>query len=557
MPRVPVYDNLQSSVAPQPAAQFQGPSGPQAGAIAADQLSRTGQALSSAGGMLGRIAMEEQQAADQSLTDEATNQLMQADTKLRLDALATKGRTALERPDGKSLPDEYAQRLDQVVQDIAGKALHTDNQRAMFRRTATAVRGRMYEALGRHVAQQQGQFDTDRRQSTLDTAYQRSALLYGDTNAVAESQSAVASVVGEMVAANGWDATKDKAQIEALTVKAYTPLHAGVINGLINSGNLTGAKAYYDATGTQIDAGVRLKLHDALMVGDFESRTQAGAESIWEASKGDATAALKAAREKFTGKEEDAVVTRIKTLDAERVALRERAQGDAADSAWRTYATTGSVSKIPATVLAAMDGKALEALRRTARVDADARIERTQVKTDPAVYYALSMAAAQDPNFKTEDLRHYFDKLGPAERKHFIDLQAKANTPEAGEQVVAVGAQKSAMVDALGLKGERAGIFHQEADKALFAAQTEKRAPLNQDERQKILDRLVLQGDVKGRWSNVRMFEAINEGRADTFKPEFSDNDRRKASAALRRQGITAPTDDQINATLRALYKVK
>nr|WP_315463924.1 hypothetical protein [uncultured Rhodoferax sp.] len=557
MPRVPTYSNLETSVAQQPNVRFQGLGGPQAGAIAAEQASQMGQATTQLGGAVARIAIAEQARVDASLSDAAMNQLIQADTNLRLEALSTKGRDALERPNGKSLPSEYAEKLDQAIGDIESKSLHSTAQKAAFRQNANALRGRMYEALGQHVVRQQGQFDADRRQSTLDTAYQRSSLLYGDANAVAEAQGAVASVVNETIAANGWSPDKDKAQIDALTVKAYTPLHAGVLLGMVNSGNLAGAKAYYDANGPQIDAGVRLKLHDTLQTGEFEARTQAGAQAIWEANKSDPAAALKAAREQFSGKEEDAVVTRIKTLDAERVQLRERAQSTAADDAWRTYTDTGTIAKVPATVLAAMDGKALEALRRTARVDAEARAGRAEVKTDPAIYYALSMAAAQDPNFKKEDLRNYFDKLGPSERKHFIDLQAKANTPDAGEQVVAVGAQKKAMTDALGLKGERAGIFHQEADRALYAAHAAKRAPLDQDERQKILDRLVLQGDVKGKWSNVRLFEAIAEGRADTFKPEWSDTDKRKATAALRSRGITAPTDEQINATLRAVYGVK
>ena len=58
-----------------------------------------------------------------------------------------------------------------------------------------------------------------------------------------------------------------------------------------------------------------------------------------------------------------------------------------------------------------------------------------------------------------------------------------------------------------------------------------------------------------GRWfgtSSSRAFEADANGLP--FTPKFSDADRRKAEAALQRQGIKQPTQAQIEATLRAAY---
>ena len=97
-----------------------------------------------------------------------------------------------------------------------------------------------------------------------------------------------------------------------------------------------------------------------------------------------------------------------------------------------------------------------------------------------------------------------------------------------------------------------------EADKALRAAQATKGSKLTDAERQKVLDRLVLSGETPGKvWgtNTVRAFEASAQGRS--FTPTFDDNQKRKATAALQRQGIKNPTPQQVEAVLRATYSTQ
>lgn len=182
-----------------------------------------------------------------------------------------------------------------------------------------------------------------------------------------------------------------------------------------------------------------------------------------------------------------------------------------------------------------------------------------EVSTDPNIYYALTQAAVNEPQaFAREDMRAYFDRLSPTDRKHFVDLQARLSKPGEAEQIATTTQQKAAMVQALGLKGETAGVFHQQADKALMAAQNAKGAPLSQDERQKVLDRLVMQGTTPGSWfgtSSVMAFQAAAQ--AKPFTPEFTDVQKRQATQALQRNGVANPTPQQIEATLRGVYGVK
>jgi len=193
--------------------------------------------------------------------------------------------------------------------------------------------------------------------------------------------------------------------------------------------------------------------------------------------------------------------------------------------------------------------------RDTVMSFADKVAKGAQVTTDPNTYYALTMMAADQPMvFAGLDLRMYFDKLAPAERKHFVDLQAKTGKGDV-EDIATVTQQKSAMVQALGLKKEKAGIFHQQADLALLQAAREKGRALTQTERQQVLDQLVIRGDIAGRWRDGYAFEARAQGRG--FTPEFSDDDRRKAIAALAREGNTNPTEAQIQDTIRWAYGLR
>jgi hypothetical protein len=213
-----------------------------------------------------------------------------------------------------------------------------------------------------------------------------------------------------------------------------------------------------------------------------------------------------------------------------------------------------------------MDGADLASLQRTAKADVEARTKGTEVKTDPNVYYALTQEAMMNPDFKDPtkvDLRKYFDKLSPGDRNHFINLQRTIGTKNEAPEAVTVQQQITATTKQLGLKDEKAGMFTSEANKALFAAQVQKGGKLNQAERQKVIDGLVLEGEVlSGSFflpdSNMRRFEARARGKEADFKPEFTDAQRARAREALIRTGeIKNPTRAQIDAVLYETYGIE
>jgi soluble lytic murein transglycosylase len=178
------------------------------------------------------------------------------------------------------------------------------------------------------------------------------------------------------------------------------------------------------------------------------------------------------------------------------------------------------------------------------------------VKTDPNVYYALTMQSSADPQkFAVTDLRGFVDKLSASDHKHFMDMQAKAVEPGKADDIASSTQQKSAMVAALGLNGEKKGVFMQEADKALYAEQMRKGKELDQSERQRVLDRLVLEGSMSGGFFGNKSgysFEASAQGR--DFTPKFNDDQRRQAIQAFKRNGLNNPTDEQITTLLNARF---
>jgi hypothetical protein len=553
VPKVPTYDSFQVAPSVQPNARF---NAPQISDAPAQQMQQAGQSLMRSGSQFASIEVDAVNQANQTRVNDALNKAVESRLRLTYDPqggyVHLRGNAALERPDGKLLDEEFTEKYQQQLNQI-GESLGNGAQRQIFQQRAGELVTQFRGNLVQHVAKEFATYQDGVLDGTIKTNTLQMAASWGDPQLLTQSQEAIKAAVVERGRLQGLSGQ----QIEANMVAALSPGNMAVIQGAIDAGMTDYAKEYLTQHEKALVPEARLQAKKILDASDFETRAQTNSEKFMTEAGGDVSKALAMARENLTGKDEDAAVTRIKMLDAERVTLRERVQKDAADNAWRVYADTGSLRGIAPSIMSAMDGKDLDALRRTARADADAKRSRTEVKTDPNIYYALSMAAATNPNFKDEDLRRYFDVLSPGDRKHFIDTQAKMQRPGESEQIATAQQQIGAVIKSLNLRNEDAGLFTMEANKALFAAQQSAGKPLDDQQRQKVLDGLVLKGEVPGTiWNSSTMrFKANAEGQ--TFVPKFSQVQKNQATAALQRQGITNPTQEQIDAVLRATYSVK
>lgn len=224
MPRIPTYDNFQVAPNTVPQNRFQGVQ-PNAQSIetpdiAGKQAQQTGQAMQQFGGAIGRIAQEMQQKADMGRVDDGMNQLVKARTDLAAEALQFNGRNALERPNGKSLADEYSEKLKTLAGEIDA-SLGNDNQRQAFRQQAAQVGQQLYGTLTSHMVSQQKVYRADTQKATLELAIDQAARLGQDEEIFTQSLGAIRATVFDQVMENGGNEQIAEAQYRKTADVAY------------------------------------------------------------------------------------------------------------------------------------------------------------------------------------------------------------------------------------------------------------------------------------------------------------------------------------------------
>ena len=184
MPKVPVYDGFQATPNALPQVRLGVPEMPD---IAGRQAQQVGQGLAAAGGKLGDIALSLQEQANETRIRDAEDRLRESYLQLKHDKdagfLHVKGINALERPDQKSLADEYADTLAKRRDEIM-QSLGNDAQRGRFAAEAqkllTTMRGEAWE----HTAKEYAAYALSSEDSRHQTALRELALGYNNPQAV-------------------------------------------------------------------------------------------------------------------------------------------------------------------------------------------------------------------------------------------------------------------------------------------------------------------------------------------------------------------------------------
>jgi hypothetical protein len=507
MPVVPTYDNLRTSVAPMPGPQVGPMDGP------ARQSAQFGEAVGRAGGALQSIMLDEQQRADQTRIADAMNQAVAARLRLTHDQndgyTRLVGRSALERPDGKGLDEEYAGRLKGDI-DAIDAGLGNDQQRRVFRQQA----GQMLVQFGADVAQyrnrQHTAYQISTAEGTIATARDMASLESGNPEAVAQAQGAIKAAVYELGRLHGWSAQETLAK----TVEQLSPMHASVVASSVDGGRLDYARQYMDQVKAELTPQARMQLGAALKIGDTNARAQAFGDEV--IGKGlTLSDALGEARKRFEGGAEVAAVREVKDRFAEQEIARARDVKAVGSAAWSAVMATG---RIPPTMLADLRAKApeeerqirdwLEAKQRRAKADAEGKQQ-----TDMDVYYGLRRMAMDDPAaFSALDLRRSQPYLKDGDLKHLIEIQGSISKGDAkameSQRVVkqTLGAIR-AEVTAIGIdlspkegspQANETARFLGALTQALDDATRGKGAPLTPDEAKRIGMGMVREGVEQG-----------------------------------------------------------
>lgn len=457
--------------------------------------------------------------------------------------------------DAFGLPESVPKSFD----DFTGKLMQSPMSPIAKQKVQELVLTRRDQALGfvdRHVLQQRQVFDQGQLNADLDSMTRRATdlALGGDmATSSAEIQLAKSRYVGSMKAKG-----RSEEEIANGLAVLSSNAHASIVGALVDT-DPASAEGYYEKHKNEIEVSKRGVLHKAIGVAVGIRRAQTFADGV-VASGMEEGEALKQARGQFSGEDEKAVVAEIKTRFAEQTAARERQQRTAADEAWAIYGRSGKATDLPPSLLARLDGKDLAAIRN----DQQSRIDRQENRADRAAnradreanraargpatdwdrYYSLRREALTDPEaFKNRDLRREFPHLGKTEREGLIDLQGKK--PEELKDVVNLDKQLANTHDALKLGGtvnqEKRGRFDQVAIEAIRAEERITGKPLGYDARQKIIDKLVIEGEVVVNWGfdqKKRRYEVVGTPEEGQFKATVPEADRKKIVDALTRRGV-------------------
>lgn len=339
---------------------------------------------------------------------------------------------------------------------------------------------------------------------------------------------------------NGW--TPERKSFEE--AKHLTNLHKQVIQSLVDK-DPTAAREYYEANreeinGAEFDSIDRVLKHGETKQAGFQFAERTDIRQLSAADQ------RTAARDfyKDDPDKRDAALREINTRDAEAISNRERGQRSAADAAWGIYGRSGRLDDVPASVLASMDGRDLQSLQDHAAAKAAGK----GVVTDANTYLDLRDMLRTDPaGFRKLDLRRYIGKLSPSDLEEFAKLQTSKGSEL--KDAATLSQQLGNTHNLLNWGGSdkaKKGAFDKAATDAIQTEARQRGRELNYEERQAVIDRMLIQGEVDGSgWfsDSMRYYEATPEQRAK-FAP--SSTDRKAIIERFKSLKGRAPSDEEI-----------
>ena len=189
-------------------------------------------------------------------------------------------------------------------------------------------------------------------------------------------------------------------------------------------------------------------------------------------------------------------------LALEKQAEQER-ESAASDQAWQLFAQG---RKIPESTLANMSGRERVQLQEAQRTRAERLVAGTPVKTDMATYIDVREKLVKGEKV---DLRGYTEKIAPAQMEQLLDIQAAASKPGSAKQdsMLSDEARINNALIGLGIDKKKnpdlAVRLTSDIDRQVREASAAKGdKPLTPDEKQKIVDRVVLNKVYVDEWGS-------------------------------------------------------
>lgn len=500
---------------------------------------------------VGRVAF---QIGEQEREKADTAQLLEADRKLsqwEVDRLYTPETGLLNRKGKEAFgtPDEAMPEFDQLASET--EAGLSDRAKLRFRQMANGRRADIERQLARHVAQQSDIVLKTEAAAHEQTALANIAVHAGDPERVATEVDRMWAA--KLATLRGMQPEVIKAERQGM----MAAVHGGIIDQFLARQEYGRAVEYFeqnrDELGEQADEYARTVREASYVIKETEQSDRI------MASLGSGPAAIAEARKIADPFLRERVENRIDREAARRERLENQYERGVREAAWSKMEAAPPGTELTAVFtpreLVQISGQ--PGLLQQMENRMTGRLRGLAVETDPRVLDRLHRLANTDQKaFATYPLEKDFDKLATQDRDYFLRVQAEIQKPDKAADYATEAQQLGVVYSDLGISptgqnGEKVrGQFMQAylAEKQAFSL--ENKHPPNADDRQKIMDRLMLPF-VKDRWPifggdvRARAFQVPAEERAD-FRAEVPEADRQQIVAAYESTYGRPPNELQI-----------
>lgn len=488
MPNVPILNRPQVSTSPLPRVRTQ---------AGAEGIIPT-VALNVASGVLDVFERERQSALDVRIN---AAEVEARDLRTRIESDPKKGILNRRGTDALSAPDDAESEWATGISEIEAK-LSDPDAREVFRARADQLRSELRATAMRHAGRESEAMDAPNTKTLIEDSIERIADVAGDNAAVNQNIEQAAQLLDGLLRRQG--KPKDVREAEVRVVRSQA--RAAQLLALANTENAERIAQARDIFAKE-SAGMteRDRENTERALDDAGSREQAQRISgeLLLAHPDDEAAALVAARERLSGKDEDEVVNRIRDRFAEQRRLKAQTVNDAVNEGVAAVERGEGVPSAVRDILLANDPQKLSLLRTRA-----SQVARgVPIETDSETYATLFLMEPQD--LAQVNPNDYVTKLSEPDFQELTRAVRDAKTGVAGRAMsrgdlateLLSRAQQDGLVDASvrtladlnRFKPAKAAFnrLNNALTSALLEAQNVKGFPLNGQEQRAVLNQIL------------------------------------------------------------------
>lgn len=383
-------------------------------------------ALSRAGAVIGELGEQYQREQDANAVFEARRQLDDWERSTIFDP--EKGAIRRQGKDAEGLPDELAQNFDEFTTKLS-EGLSSERQRQVFREMATSRRAQVLDWGAKHATREREVYEQGQFKADLDSMAERAARF--PDRAAGEIAIGRQRIIGFMRSKG-----RSTEEIDRALLENDSRIHSTVLESMLTAGEGEKAAEYLKAN--------RSGMTEKALVAAEKGVKELTIRTLAQTFADDAIArglkpedALREAREKYSGTDEEAVVREVKTRFTEQQAIRAQQEKETSDEAWKVITNGGGRKDIKPDLWNRLSGQDQRQIndyveQRWRRAKADAEGKDTD---DVETYYGLRRMAAEEPaRFAAIDLMRVQPLVSKQNFARLIEIQAGINKNDAKVQ---------------------------------------------------------------------------------------------------------------------------